>query len=72
MVETFKITGNWEVQSRELKKIFSQLTLADLKYNSGKEDELLARLQRKLNKERDEVISFIKSVNSKKVYTLRF
>ena len=53
--ETFRITGNWNAQSRQLKKIFTQLTSTDLRFKSGNEEELLSRLESKL-------ISFIKSV----------
>lgn len=38
--ETFKITGNWDAQSKELKQKFSQLTDADLKVEAGKENEI--------------------------------
>ncbi len=64
---TFKITGNWDVQSKQLKEKFSQLTDADLKYESGKENELLSRVESRLNKKRDEVISIIKKGQAEKV-----
>ena len=57
--ETFKITGNWEAQSKQLKEKFSQLTDADLKFEIGKENELLSRMETKLNKKREEVIDII-------------
>ena len=57
---TFKITGDWNIQAKELKEKFSQLTDADLKFEPGKENELLTRVESKLNKKRDEVISIIK------------
>jgi hypothetical protein len=34
--ESFKITGNWATQSKELKSKFSQLTDADLKFETGR------------------------------------
>jgi hypothetical protein len=58
----FKITGNWTAQTKRLKERFSQLTDDDLEFKTGKENELLTRLESRLNKEREEVISFIKSV----------
>ncbi|MBL7931185.1 MAG: hypothetical protein JNL60_04770 [Bacteroidia bacterium] len=58
--EQFKISGNWENQSASLKNKFSLLTDGDLKYESGKESELLSRLQNRLNKTREEVIAIIK------------
>ena len=58
---TFKITGNWDVQSKSLKKKFNQLTDADLKFEHGKENELLGRIENRLHKKRDEVIKIIRS-----------
>lgn len=58
--EAFKITGNWEAQSKNLKTKFSQLTDADLKFETGKEHDLLNRVETRLNKKRDEVINIIK------------
>jgi uncharacterized protein YjbJ (UPF0337 family) len=57
--ETFKITGNWDSQSKKLKEKFPQLTDADLKFETGKENELLSKLQTKLNLKREEVIAII-------------
>lgn len=64
---TFKITGNWNAQSKQLKEKFPQLTDADLKFESGKENELLSRLQTKLNKKREEVIDLINNAQLEKV-----
>lgn len=58
--EAFKITGDWKVQSKLLKEKFSQLTDSDLKFETGKENELLGRVQSRLNKDREEVINIIK------------
>jgi hypothetical protein len=63
---TFKISWNWETQSNQLKKKFSLLTDADLKFETGKESELLSRLELKLNKKHDEVISIIKNGQTEK------
>lgn len=57
---TFKVTGNWETQSKALKAKFSQLTDSDVKFETGKEEELLTRLETKLSKNREDVISLIK------------
>jgi len=58
-VESFKIAGNWNEQSKELKAKFSQLTDSDLKFETGKENELLQRIETRLNKNREEVIKLI-------------
>ena len=65
--ENFKITGDWNVQSKNLKEKFSSLTDADLKFETGKENELLTRIETKLNKKRDEVINIIKKGMSDKI-----
>ena len=65
--ESFKITGNWETQSKELKSKFSQLTDADLKFEQGKENDLLKRVETRLNKKREEVINIIKKGQPKTV-----
>lgn len=58
--EEFKITGNWAEQAKVLKAKFPKLTDADLKFETGKEDQLLTRLTKALNKKKDEVITLIK------------
>jgi uncharacterized protein YjbJ (UPF0337 family) len=65
--DTFKITGNWATQSTELKAKFSQLTDEDLKFETGKEEEMLGRVQTRLNKNREEVIGIIKKGQTEKV-----
>lgn len=58
--EAFKITGNWANQSKELKSKYSQLTDSDLKFETGKQDEMLKRVQTRLNKSHDEVVNIIR------------
>jgi len=58
--ETFKVIGDWSVQSKQLKEKFSQLTDADLKFEVGKENDLLTRVETRLNKKREEVINIIR------------
>lgn len=65
--ETFKIVGNWDDQSKRLKEKFAQLTDADLKFETGKENELLTRVETRLNKKRGEVINIIRKGQPEKV-----
>jgi hypothetical protein len=58
----FKMFGDWKNQSRQLKAKYSQLSDEDLKFEAGKENELLKRLETRLNKSREEVISILKKV----------
>ena len=61
--EFFKITNNWNWQSKLLlKESFGQLTLADLKFERGKENELLDRIGTRLNKTRQEVSNIFKKL----------
>ena len=57
--EIFKISDNWEKQSKKLIEKYSVLSEADLQYEAGKENELLTRVETKLNKKRDDVINII-------------
>ncbi|ASW73538.1 hypothetical protein IQ37_11030 [Chryseobacterium piperi] len=61
--ESFKITGDWKMLSKQLKEKFSLLTESDLKYEEGKEGELLGRMGYRLSKNREEVIYIIKKIN---------
>jgi uncharacterized protein YjbJ (UPF0337 family) len=58
--EGFKITGNWAEQAKGLKDKFPKLTEADLKFEVGKEEQLLTRLSTALNKKKDEVLNLLK------------
>lgn len=57
---TFTISGNWSKQSKNLMEKYTNLTHSDLMYVPGKENELIARLEKRLNKKREEVINIIK------------
>ena len=54
---TFK--GEWNEVKGKLKQKYAQLTDDDLTYSVGQEDELLGRLQKKLGKQKDELIKHI-------------
>ena len=57
--EGFRVTGNWDNQSKELKNKYKQLTDQDLKFEKGKENEMLKRVETRLNKNREEVMDII-------------
>ena len=65
--ESFKIKGNWDVQSKELKKKYPKLTDSDLKFETGKEEQLLKSVQSRLGKTREEVINIINELQPEKV-----
>jgi len=56
----FKISGDWKPQAVRLKEEFPQLTDSDLKFESGREDDLIKRVETRLHKKREEVINIIK------------
>ncbi|AFD05999.1 CsbD family protein [Solitalea canadensis] len=61
-MDTLELKGKWNEIKGKIKQSYADLTDDDLKYEEGKQDELLGRLQQKLGKSRDELISWIKSL----------
>jgi hypothetical protein len=57
---TLSVSGNWMHCSSELKREFPHLTETDLKLESGREIELLQRLESQLSKDRNEVLHLLK------------
>jgi uncharacterized protein YjbJ (UPF0337 family) len=64
--EAFKITGDWAAQAKQLKEKNPKLTDADLKFEAGKEEALISRLETRLGKKREEVITMLKPVTTNK------
>ncbi len=64
--DEFKVTGNWNEQAKMLKEKYAQLTDADLKFEAGKENDLLFRIASRINKKRDEVINILKKCQTVK------
>jgi uncharacterized protein YjbJ (UPF0337 family) len=63
MMDTLRIKGNWNQMKGKIKQKYPDLTDDDLLFVAGKEDELFGRIQRKTGKSRDEVVSYINSIN---------
>ena len=61
-METFKITGDWGTQSKLIRKMNPKITISDLHFEKGKENEMLHRIEKRLNKNRSEVIEMIKDI----------
>lgn len=57
-----KLKGNYNETKGKMKQAYGDLTDDDLKYEEGKSDEFLGRLQQKLGKTKDEVINWIQSL----------
>ena len=62
-MDTLKIKGNWNMLKGQIKQKYSTLTDDDLMFVEGKEDELLGKIQKKTGKSRDEIVSFINTIN---------
>jgi uncharacterized protein YjbJ (UPF0337 family) len=62
-MDTLRIKGNWNQMKGKIKEKYPDLTDDDLMFVTGKEDDLLGRIQRKTGKSRDEVVSYINSIN---------
>ncbi len=58
--ETFRISGDWNLQAKLLRRRYPQLTLSDLIFETDREIDLLTRIENRLNKKRNEVIEIIK------------
>jgi len=59
-MDNLRISGNWKELKGKLKQSYASLTDDDLKYEEGKEDELIGRLEKKLGKSKDEVRNMLK------------
>lgn len=55
------ISGDWDAQSKELKTKYTQLTDSDLKLETGKENDLIGRIQNRLHKKREEVVELLRA-----------
>ena len=61
-----KLEAPWEEVKERLKENDSRITDADLEYEPGKEEELLDRLGKIMNKPHNEVIAYIESISFNK------
>ncbi|SFH38832.1 CsbD family protein [Pedobacter insulae] len=54
--------GKWNEVKGKVKQAYGDLTDDDLKYEEGKDDELLGKLQQKTGKGREELVNWINSL----------
>lgn len=59
--DDFKISDDWDLKSKLLRRRYPQLTPSDLSLIKADENDLLERIQQRLNKKRAEVIEIIKN-----------
>ena len=61
-MDKLEIKGDLNEFKGKLKQAHSGLTDDDVEYEEGKDDEFFGRLQQKLGKTKDEVVSWIRSL----------
>ena len=61
-MDKLELKGKWNEIKGKVKQAHADLTDNDLRYEEGKDDELLGRLQQKLGKSREELIVWLKSL----------
>ena len=57
-----KLKGNWNETKGKIKQAYADLTDDDLTYKEGQEDELVGKLQQKIGKTKEGVISWIQNL----------
>jgi len=62
IMSNLKLKGKWNEIKGKVKQAYANLTDDDLKYEEGKDDELLGRLQQKTGKGRDELVKWLKEL----------
>lgn len=60
--DKLRLTTSWDEVKEKLKEANVDLTDEDLAYQPGNEDELFTRLQKKINKPKEEIRRLIESV----------
>jgi len=61
-MDRLRIKGNWNELKGRIKQRWGELTDDDLKYEEGKDDELIGRIQKKTGQRREEIIEYINSL----------
>jgi len=59
-----RLQAPWEKVKERMKENDIHLTDADLEYEPGKEEDLLQRLEKLMNKSRQQVIAYIESISA--------
>jgi uncharacterized protein YjbJ (UPF0337 family) len=61
-MSNLQLKGKWNEIKGKVKQAYANLTDDDLKYEEGKDDEFLGRLQQKTGKGRDELVKWLKEL----------
>jgi uncharacterized protein YjbJ (UPF0337 family) len=58
-MNTLHIKGDWNIAKGKLKKKYAQLTDNDLRYEEGREDEMVGRIQKRTGDTKEAVEKYI-------------
>jgi uncharacterized protein YjbJ (UPF0337 family) len=58
-MNTLHVKGDWNIVKGKLKQKYAQLTDNDLRYEEGREDELVGRIQKRTGDTKEAVKQFI-------------
>ncbi len=61
-MDKLELKGKWNELKGKAKQQYAELTDDDVKYEEGKDDELVGRIQTRLGKTKDEVVEWIRSL----------
>jgi len=61
-MNTTELKGNWNEQKAKLKQKYAVLTDNDLMYEEGRREEMLAKLQIKLGKTKEEIAKILSTL----------
>ena len=61
-MDNLELKGKWNELKGKVKQAHGDLTDNDLRYEEGKDDEFVGRLQKKIGKTKDEVIKWIEEL----------
>lgn len=61
-MDKIELKGGWNELKGKIKQAYADLTDDDLKWEEGKDDETLGRLQQKTGKTREGLIDWLKSL----------
>ncbi|PAW95469.1 general stress protein CsbD [Mucilaginibacter sp. MD40] len=61
-MDKLELKGSWNELKGKVKQAYADLTDDDLKWEEGKDDETLGRLQQKTGKTREGLIDWLKSL----------
>jgi uncharacterized protein YjbJ (UPF0337 family) len=63
-MDELELRGHWNKFKGKAKQTQGNLTDDDVKWEEGKDDEFFGRMQTKLGKTKDEVVSWIRSLGT--------